>query len=256
MSVADLIDRIDTAKSEHQRASDLIAEARERLKSPQPLPKPSKEEIELKEILEKYQVQGDEISNWSLLIGRDLTVTEVKALGNLEVQDLIQFHHIQEKAVEESVRQFPSEDVPDYVPDDRGVAWLTNDGHRDAFRHTYWNSLMTQEFGEPWTSEYATAHEAVPDEGNYADREAMDLYNNEVGRRIAVDNPNASPEELANLVRQALDDGELIVIDRDGDLAWSNDEKVPPGQHGLANDQPRSGGQPLPQVDGETFTES
>lgn len=51
----------------------------------------------------------------------------------------------------------------------------------------------------------------------------MDLYNNEVGRRIAVDNPNASPEELADLVQQAVNNGETVVIRPDGQgLEWSN----------------------------------
>lgn len=36
----------------------------------------------------------------------------------------------------------------------------------------------------------------------------MDLYNNELGRRIATENPEASPEELARLVYEAVEDGE------------------------------------------------
>ena len=36
--------------------------------------------------------------------------------------------------------------------------------------------------------------------GNSADREAMDLYNNEVGRQIALAHPDASRQELADLV--------------------------------------------------------
>ena len=65
------------------------------------------------------------------------------------------------------------------------------DNQTDAFRHAYANALMTQKFGEEWTRKFATAHEGR--ENNYASSEAMDLYNNEIGRQIAVDNPNASP---------------------------------------------------------------
>lgn len=62
-------------------------------------------------------------------------------------------------------------------------------------------------------------------------REAMDLYNNEVGRQIATDNPDASRQELGDLVLRALDEGKLVVIDRSGHLAWSDD--VARGDHGM-----------------------
>ncbi|WP_067534762.1 DUF6973 domain-containing protein [Nocardia crassostreae] len=34
-----------------------------------------------------------------------------------------------------------------------------NDGQGDAFRHTYWNALMTDRFGEDFANAYATSHE-------------------------------------------------------------------------------------------------
>lgn len=46
----------------------------------------------------------------------------------------------------------------------------------------------------------------------------MDLYNNEVGRKIAAANPNATDKELADLVEKALKDGKLLVIDSAGNL--------------------------------------
>ena len=64
---------------------------------------------------------------------------------------------------------------------------------------------MTQRFGEQWTRDFTTAHERLPN--NPATAEAMDLYNNQIGRQIAVNNPDASPEQLADLVEQ---------------LVWSN----------------------------------
>ncbi|NIJ20946.1 hypothetical protein FHS95_002638 [Sphingomonas naasensis] len=60
----------------------------------------------------------------------------------------------------------------------------------------------------------------------------MDLYNNEVGRRIAVEQPNASPEALAGLVQKALDKGGRIVVDRSDDVAR--------GRHGMADPTPAS----------------
>ncbi len=37
------------------------------------------------------------------------------------------------------------------------------DGHADAFRHAYWNALLTQRFDEGWTSDFTTTHERRPD---------------------------------------------------------------------------------------------
>lgn len=111
--------------------------------------------------------------------------------------------------------------------------WPTGDGHNDAFRHAYWNARMTAEFGVKWAEQYATAHEAVPETVNNSSvREAMDLYNNKVGRQIALDNPRASPAELADKVKQALDEGKLLVVNQNGQLAWSNEVAV--GHHGRA----------------------
>lgn len=117
-------------------------------------------------------------------------------------------------------------------PDENRVReWGGNDGHQDAFRHAYWNARMAKEYGQEWTEQFATAHEGLA--GNPATREAMDLYNNEVGRQIAAEHPNASDEALAALVQQAVEDGRLLVVDAQGDLAWSNE--VPVGEHGLAD---------------------
>lgn len=113
-----------------------------------------------------------------------------------------------------------------------------DDGHGDAFRHTYWNALMTREFGEDWTKEYATKHEMLG--GNPAHREAMDLYNNDIGRQIAVKNPDASPDELANLVEDAVRDGDVLVIGPSDQIEWSSD--VAFGKQG----DPRTVGIPLP----------
>ena len=67
-------------------------------------------------------------------------------------------------------------------------------------------------------------HVALP--GNPAEREAMDLYNNEVGRGIASANKSANKsandEELANLVKSAVSSGKTVVIDKNSRLAFSN----------------------------------
>ena len=104
------------------------------------------------------------------------------------------------------------------------------DGHGDAFRHTYWNALMTDRFGQEWTTRFATAHEGLG--GNPASREAMDLYNNEVGRRIATENPDADPQRLAELVDKAITEGRTVVLDENGEIEWS--DKVAKHETGIA----------------------
>ena len=102
--------------------------------------------------------------------------------------------------------------------------------------------MLTKQFGEDWTKRFTTAHEALP--GNPATREAMDLYNNQVGRTIAVENPSADENQLSNLVKQAIDDGKMIVIDQLSNLNWSN--KVALWQHGLSDPTPGNDGDPVP----------
>ncbi len=176
--------------------------------------------------------------------------TEGKLLDKLSTQRGLvgekAFSDIKDKAFEVSEARYPNNPVPPTVRAGREKEWQNNDGQRDAFRHAYWNALMTKEFGEPWAKQFATAHEGMP--GNPSNREAMDLYNNEVGRQIALANPDATPEQLADLVQKAVTEGKMVVIPRSGNgLEWS--DKVPLGGHGLTNGVAAGGGNPVP--DGE-----
>lgn len=47
--------------------------------------------------------------------------------------------------------------------------------------------MLANRFGQDWTEQYTTAHERVGT--NAATAEAVDLHNNEVGRRIAAEHP-------------------------------------------------------------------
>lgn len=189
----------------------------------------------LEDILREYQVKDDRmLPKWLLdtiggVLGDEvkgdanLTVGEYRVLaelaatqGPLAVKD---FFDIKQAAIDEASRRFPP-------PDGN-----TSDNHTDAFRHTYWNALMTQRFGEEWTRKFATAHERRP--GDPAPREAMDLYNNEIGRQIGMANPKASPEELAAQVESAVRGGNTVIVSQDGaGLTWSNDPKLPIGLPG------------------------
>ncbi|MFC6011183.1 DUF6973 domain-containing protein [Nocardia lasii] len=101
------------------------------------------------------------------------------------------------------------------------------DGQADAYRHMYWNALMSQKFGEDWAETYATAHEKTG--GNIPQREAMDLWNNELGRKIGAENPNATPEQLQELVRQEIESGQAVVItakDHNGNALPANEVQL------------------------------
>lgn len=201
-------------------------------------------ESDLEQIRKNFQVQDDQVIKYHpRLAGKvdipfspsiEVTMTEGKLMDEMTwsrgLQGLLELKNTQDLAFSESRRRFPDQPVPDGVPEGRAKEWQFNDGHRDAFRHTYWNALLAKEFGNEWAEALATAHEGMP--GNPANREAMDLYNNQVGRGIAAAHPNASKEQLAALVGDALSEGKLILMDRNGALAWSNQVEV--GQHGLS----------------------
>src|SRR5262249_43811626 len=140
-----------------------------------------------------------------------ITQTEARMLDQLTVSKglfgISRFKDIRDQAFEVSTAHYPTPTpLPADAPTSGTQTWLQNDGHRDAFRHAYWNALMTRQNGEEWARQFATAHEGVP--GDYAVREAMDLYNNEVGRRIASHNPGATEEQIAALIQQAVDNGD------------------------------------------------
>jgi hypothetical protein len=216
-------------------------------------PKPTLNSIE-----RNYQVAEEATRDWSpklfgsIPVGeiggkRNLTITEGKLLDNLTrdrgILGLQKFQAIHDDALATSKsRSVPPTTIPANVEAKISElptkalqvqarrAWPTNDGHTDAFRHAYWNARLTSEFGAEWTTQFATAHEGN-NPGN-STREAMDLYNNQVGRQIAINNPNASPSELADLVKKALDNGDLVVVNSKGHLDWSN--KVAVGHHSIS----------------------
>jgi hypothetical protein len=107
---------------------------------------------------------------------------------------------------------------------------------------------MARNIGEDFAHDYGYAHERDP--LNPPNREAMDLYNNTVGQRIAANNPFASEEELADLVESAIRNGEMVVLDREGNLAPSN--QVQPDETGHEPDDVPG----LPGNDPEWRTES
>ncbi|GAB0107846.1 hypothetical protein JMUB6875_68460 [Nocardia sp. JMUB6875] len=141
-----------------------------------------------------------------------MTKTEAATLATLFAKEgyggLKDFYNIKNQAADTAVELFPDS---------------VNDGQGDAFRHTYWNALMSQRFGEDFAKTYATAHEGAP--GQPSHREAMDLFNNNLGRQIADQNQGASTDELKDKVKDAINQGRAIVIGgakgADPQIGWS-----------------------------------
>ena len=202
---------------------------------------------DLTRIEQEYQVSPDQMVAYHprfrgvvdvpFTTARTITKTEAEMLDQLTMIGdwgaLMRFKGHADFAYDESKQRYASQYSPNpELSAAENERRSRNDGHRDAYRHALWNAVMTSDYGPEWTKKFATAHEAAP--ANLPMREAMDLYNNEVGRDIAVKNPGASKEQLAALVKQAADNGELVVIDPQGRLAWSDQVSI--GKHGWAED--------------------
>lgn len=218
-------------------------------------PAPVEDRPNLDDIRRDYQVQEEETTTFTPNVDtpfgevgipgapsrENIPVSEAEALDSLGLFGLNDLNNLAKYPDGEAYST-----ADQYYPPEAGNEFYgQNDGHNDAFRHAYLNARMTQMFGAERAEALATTHEALP--GNPANREAMDLYNNELGRRIATENPDASPEELAELVHQAVENGDAIVIDGNTNLAWS--DQVGFHQHGIAPDV-SEGGEALPgQID-------
>jgi hypothetical protein len=195
--------------------------------------KPEESKPTLDEIVDSYQVVEDEIITWRPNLGplpfglpfdwgpsEELTRTEGELLD-----DLANREGLNGLRVFRNTRGDAIDAIDEYFPPDKRDTW---GGHADAFRHMYWNAIMVRRFGPEFAEDFATAHEGVA--GNPAADEAMDLYNNSLGRQIALDNPDASDKELADLIYEAVESGDAVVLDGEGNLAFS--DEVEQGQTG------------------------
>lgn len=161
----------------------------------------------------------------------EVQASEAAILHELSPTEQIRFRELRDEAFAAGEERFP--------------AGEGDDNHQDAFRHAYWNALMTSQHGPEWTERFANAHESVA--GNPALRETMDLYNNNIGRTIAMAHPNASQEELAALVEAAVRQGHTTVVGADGQLHYS--DQVSPDETGHPAETPAPGRLPVPEAE-------
>jgi hypothetical protein len=117
----------------------------------------------------------------------------IRRLGPLH---LIRLVVISREAARECTRRFGSHGFFDGLP--------------DAFRHVYWNARLTQRFGPEWTRRFTTAHERLPSADPVP--VAMDLHNNELGRRIGAEHPRARRAALASIVEAAVVGGQAVHV--------------------------------------------
>ena len=198
------------------------------------------------EILATYQVAEDPngIVEWRPFFfagAYELPSQEAELLDKLGTLDKRRFRDIRDAAFEESAARY--QPTTRLLPTPEGPVEVTaNFDHTDAYRHAYWSALLAKGFGVEWARAYTRAHESLP--GNIADMEAMDLYNNEIGIRIAAQNPDASDAELADLIDEAVQTGEVVVIvGNGGQLAFS--DEVATGSTGASDGVVAPGGDEL-----------
>ncbi len=89
-----------------------------------------------------------------------------------------------------------------------------HNGAGDALRHAYFSALNVKDFGVGFAVPLGFAHEDYPE--NPPLEKEMDLHNNQVGFDIAQQNPNATDEELGQLILDALNNGQLLVFNPAG----------------------------------------
>lgn len=181
-------------------------------------------------LLAQYRVAPDPDGMVNVpFMEQDLTASELTHLADLQLLGFKDAYDIYQRSLTDARAPFDG-------------AGETN-GHTDAVRHTLWNAMLANRFGAEWTEGYTTAHERKPHtEGVHASEQAMDLHNNEVGRRIAATHPDAGPDELMRHVEAAVRNGETVVIGTDGRLVRSNEVAVGDTLTEEASDPPPTGG--------------
>jgi hypothetical protein len=125
---------------------------------------------------------------------------------------------------------------PDNQRDDYG-------SQAGAFRHVYWQALITKEIGAEDAKNAGNAHEAnyCPDLSirkfksiREADQTA-DLLNNEIGRALGAKHPNASRKQLAQIALDEYKKEGFYTIKKIGDEYVVEKTKLSPEDHKKAS---------------------
>jgi len=99
---------------------------------------------------------------------------------------------------------------------------VLHNGNGDAFRHLYWNFLMTTNYaiGEITAEKWGVAHESPMDSPPL--ERTMDLYNNQCGRKLGVESAESDIKALIDFIRgggcRILKNGALDKSSRNGEV--------------------------------------
>jgi len=97
----------------------------------------------------------------------------------------------------------------------------------DAFRHGYWMGRNTQEVGEKFTRRFGDAHEysTNPNPKEFPRNDIiMDIHNNDVGIEVGKKNPTATPEELAKKILEKINNGDMLIINKETGLLYKSND--------------------------------
>ncbi|MCK5847266.1 MAG: hypothetical protein KAG84_07500 [Bacteroidales bacterium] len=95
-------------------------------------------------------------------------------------------------------------------------------GRLDAYKHSFWMALLSQNIKEKKARRIGIIHEKV----NYnsykrhgscqdSSASAMDLLNNEIGIVIGTNNKNISENNLSELIIESIDNGKMYILKKD-----------------------------------------
>ena len=115
--------------------------------------------------------------------------------------------------------------------------------HINAFRHTLWQATITKEFGASTAKEAGNTHEENPTANlkqtsyktlSEADQ-SIDLLNNQIGRDIGKNNPDATTQQLAIETLNYFNDNGLYTANKQTDGTYSvSQTKLTPEQYSSA----------------------
>lgn len=85
-------------------------------------------------------------------------------------------------------------------------------GNGDAFRHAYWSALMTKHIDRDFAYDAGLAHEGLKRGYNFdsqGDDAKMDISNNYSGRILGDANKSKSDDQIANIIKNEVTNGNL-----------------------------------------------
>lgn len=90
-------------------------------------------------------------------------------------------------------------------------------------------ATSTQEAGERFSQKWGDAHEYSTPIDEISTDLYMDIHNNDVGIEIGRNNPNATPEELRDIILDRMDKGDFLIINENNKLIKSDGSLIKEG---------------------------